>query len=152
MTATAPAARKDVKNDILSLFATKSPTNFQSNSIHQTSNLNDLNGFNHQFGNLNVSNPSSQPWSQTGNLGNQISSSNGFPMMNNNQTTSTFNQTNTNTNNNNNSSNLFDTLSDPWSSNNQSNQNDGFGNFSVASKPNHNSSSNGKDAFSDIWN
>lgn len=151
-TATAPAARKDVKNDILSLFAAKSPTtNFQQTSINQSSAFGDLNGLNNQFGNMNVASGLSQPWSQSGNMGNtnhlqqsnQISSSNGFGMMNHNQTSSTLNQNTTS------NSNLFDNISDPWSSNNQSNANDGFGNFSVATKS---STSNGKDAFSDIWN
>ncbi|KAH9814883.1 hypothetical protein DFH28DRAFT_871413, partial [Melampsora americana] len=149
-TATAPAARKDVKNDILSLFATKTPTPNLQQTSQSSSAFGDLNGLNHQFGNMALTTGLSQPWSQTGQSTHQINSSNGLNMMNQ-QTHSTLNQTNSSSNNHHHHNNqLFDNLSDPWSSNNQLNKNDGFGNFSTATKPN--SHNNGKDAFSDIWN
>ncbi|KAG0139744.1 hypothetical protein CROQUDRAFT_54288 [Cronartium quercuum f. sp. fusiforme G11] len=86
-TATAPAARKDVKKDILSLFATKSPTAY-GQALPTNANIQrstDINGINNQFSGMNMStgvgsqtSSRNDVWAQLGTVGSVTQSDNTF--------------------------------------------------------------------------
>lgn len=85
VTATAPAARKDVKNDILSLFASKPSIPYGPTLPTTTQPAGNLGGLHQQFGGLQMSSPTgpavgsqNDTWGQFGGSGNTTQSNDTF--------------------------------------------------------------------------